>query len=122
MKGGTHTTILLGIEDVTLQNELEREKDELLREKDVLLEELQHRTANSLQIIASIILMKSRAVKSEESRIHLEDAHKRVLSIAAVQQQLHASAATGTVEVATYLSKLCDTLATSMIGDSRPIP
>jgi len=120
-EGGTHTTILLGIEDVTVQNELEREKDELLREKDVLLEELQHRTANSLQIIASIILMKSRAVNSEESRIHLEDAHKRVLSIAAVQQQLHASAATGTVEVATYLSNLCETLASSMIGDSRPI-
>ena len=120
-EGGTHTTILLGIEDVTLQNELEREKDELLREKDVLLEELQHRTANSLQIIASIILMKSRAVNSEETRIHLEDAHKRVLSIAAVQQQLHASAATGSVEVASYLTNLCDTLATSMIGDSRPI-
>jgi hypothetical protein len=54
-KGGAGTTILLGIEDVTERRVLEREKDELLRQKDVLLEELQHRIANSLQIIASII-------------------------------------------------------------------
>jgi two-component sensor histidine kinase len=120
-EGGTHTTILLGIKDVTVQNGLEREKDELLREKDVLLEELQHRTANSLQIIASIILMKSRSVNSEETRIHLEDAHKRVLAIAAVQKQLHASAAIDSVEVGPYLTDLCDTLAASMIGDTRPI-
>ena len=50
-----------------------------------MLEELQHRIANSLQIIASIILMKARAVQSEETRFHLEDAHKRVLSIAAAE-------------------------------------
>ena len=63
-----------------LANDWSSEKDELLREKDVLMEELQHRTANSLQIIASIILMKSRAVQSAETRYHLEDAHKRVLA------------------------------------------
>jgi two-component sensor histidine kinase len=117
---GANTTILLGMEDVTDRRVLEREKDELLREKDVLLEELQHRIANSLTIIASIILMKARTVQSEETRLHLQDAHKRVMSIAAVQQQLHASGV-GTIEVSPYLSRLCETLATSMIGESRPI-
>ena len=120
-EGGAGTTILLGMEDVTERRILEREKDELLRQKDTLLEELQHRIANSLQIIASIILMKARAVQSEETRFHLQDAHKRVLSIAAVQKQLHASAATGAIEIAPYLSKLCESLAHSMIGDTRPI-
>jgi hypothetical protein len=70
-EGGTHTTILFGIEDVTAQRILEREKDELLRQKDMLFEEQQHRVSNSLQIIASIILMKARAVQSEETRHHL---------------------------------------------------
>ena len=122
-EGGAGTTILLGMEDVTERRILEREKDELLREKDgllrekdTLLEELQHRIANSLQIIASIILMKARVVQSEETRFHLEDAHKRVLSIAAVQKQLHASGAAGAIEIAPYLSKLCESLAISMIG------
>ena len=118
---GADTTILLGMEDVTERRVLEREKDELLRQKDVLLEELQHRIANSLQIIASIILLKARAVQSEETRVHLHDAHKRVMSIAAVQQQLHASRTVGSVEIAPYLSGLCEALAASMIGDDRPI-
>jgi two-component sensor histidine kinase/PAS domain-containing protein len=120
-KGGANRTILLGIEDITERRILEREKEELLRQKGVLLEELQHRVANSLQIIASILLMKARAVQSQETRIHLEDAHQRVMSVAAVQKQLYASEATGSVEIAPYLTKLCDSLATSMIGDIRPI-
>jgi two-component sensor histidine kinase len=120
-KGGANRTILLGIEDITERRILEREKEELLRQKGVLLEELQHRVANSLQIIASILLLKARAVQSQETRLHLEDAHQRVLSAAAVQKQLYASEATGSVEIAPYLVKLCASLATSMIGDSRPI-
>jgi two-component sensor histidine kinase len=120
-EGGANTTILLGMEDITDRRNLEREKDELLRQKEVLLEELQHRVANSLQIIASILLMKARTVQSEETRLHLRDAHKRVLSIAAVQKQLHASGADGSIEIKPYLARLCETLAISMIGDSRPI-
>ena len=119
--GGADTTILLGIEDITERRVLERDKDELLRQKDVLLEELQHRIANSLQIIASIILMKAKAVQSEETRLHLQDTHKRVMSVAAVQRHLHAPGLDGAVEVTPYLSRLCEALAASMIGDNRPI-
>jgi hypothetical protein len=57
---GGPTTILLGIEDVTDKRVLENEKDELIRQKQILLEELEHRVANSLQIIASIIMLKAR--------------------------------------------------------------
>jgi chemotaxis protein methyltransferase CheR len=119
--GGAGTTILLGMEDVTARMMAEREKNDLLKQKDMLLEELQHRIANSLQIIASIILLKARAVQSEETRLHLHDAHKRVMSIAAVQKQLHASGVGGSIEIAPYLSRLCETLASSMIGETRPI-
>lgn len=120
-KAGAENSILLGIEDVTVRRILEREKDALLRQKEMMLEELQHRVANSLQIIAGIILMKATRVDSEETRAHLQDAHKRVISIAAVQAQLHASGAIGPIDIVPYLSKLCATLATSMISDNRPI-
>ncbi len=113
--------ILLGIEDITEKRILEREKDELLRQKDVLLDELRHRVANSLQIIASIIMMKARTVESEETRRHLQDAHQRVMSVAAVQDHLHASIPGVLVELGPYLSKLCEALSQSMIGDNRSI-
>jgi two-component sensor histidine kinase len=116
-----HTNILVGIEDITVQRNLERDKDDLLRQKDVLLDELQHRVANSLQIIASFIMMKAKSVQSEETRRHLHDAHSRVISVAAVQEHLHASAGIGSMEMQPYLTKLCEALAHSMTGEDQPI-
>ena len=118
---GSHTTVLLAFEDITDRRAIERQVQELLREKDMLLEEIQHRVANSLQIIASILLLKARAVQSEETRLQLEDAHQRVLSIAAVQQHLHVAGGGKPIELESYLTKLCETLAQSMIGDSRAV-
>ena len=120
-EGGAEPTILLGIEDVTSQRSLEAEKDSLLAEKDILLSELRHRVSNSLQIIASIILLKATRVSSEETRVHLQDAHNRVLSVATVQQQLQVAGGLGRIEVGPYLAKLCLALADSMIADDRRI-
>jgi two-component sensor histidine kinase len=120
-ENGTAANILLGIEDVTHARRLECERLDMLHEKDVLLEELQHRIANSLQIIASIIMLKAKRVSSEESRAHLEDAHNRVMSVATVQKQLHVAGGIGRIEVHPYLAKLCEALAGSMIGDDRAI-
>ena len=120
-EAGTHTTTLLAFEDITDRRAIEEQVQELLREKDMLLQEMQHRVSNSLQIIASILLMKARTVQSEETRLQLEDAHQRVMSVAAVQQHLQVSGRGATIEISNYLAKLCETLAQSMIGDSRPI-
>ncbi len=118
---GSRANILLGIEDITERLVLERERADLLRQKDVLLDELRHRVANSLQIIASIIMIKARTVESEETRRHLQDAHQRVMSVAAVQEHLHAVALGGPIQLGPYLSKLCQALAHSMVGDDRSI-
>jgi two-component sensor histidine kinase len=111
------SALLLAIEDVTHRRIAEREKDELLREKELLLEEMRHRVANSLQIIASILLLKARTVQSEETRRHLQDAHQRVISVATVQEQLRGTGHGDRIEVGPYLTKLCDSLAKSMVGD-----
>lgn len=121
-------TILLAFTDVTERRAIEREKDrllarteDLLRQKQVLLQEMEHRVANSLQIIASILMMKARAVSSEETRSHLRDAHQRVMSVASVQSHLHVADGIDQIEVGSYLFKLCDGLAASMIGENQPI-
>ena len=113
--------ILLAFEDITERRSAERALKTLLEQKDILLAEMSHRIANSLQIIASILLMKARNVKSDETRQHLEDAHRRVMSVASVQQHLQAVGQAEQVEVGGYLSKLCEALATSIIGDNRRI-
>jgi two-component sensor histidine kinase len=113
--------ILLAIEDVTDRRAAEHEIANLLQQKETLLQEMQHRIANSLQIIASILSLKARAVKSEETRQHLEEARQRVMSVAAVQQQLLASGHGAQIEIGPYLVRLCETLAASMTDDSHPI-
>ncbi len=121
---GSEKTILLAFIDITARRAIEREKDalhlrteELLRQKDILLQEMQHRVANSLQIIASILLLKARAVTSGKTRRDLQDAHQRVMSVAEVQRHLSASEGVDQIEVGPYINKLCNSLLSSMVGD-----
>lgn len=109
--------MLLAVSDITAARLAERYKDDLLREKQVLLQELQHRVANSLQIIASVLIQSARKVQSEEARTYLNDAHQRVMSIATLQRQLAASA-TENVALRPYFTDLCSTIGASMISDS----
>src|ERR1700678_3047945 len=111
-----HVRLLLAITDVTLARAEARQKDDLIREKAILLQEVQHRVANSLQIIASVLMQGARKVQSEEARGHLQNAHHRVMSIAAVQRHLAVSSL-GDIAVRPYFVQLCESLAVSMIPD-----
>jgi len=108
--------LLLAITDVTSIRSEARQKDDLIREKAILVQEVQHRVANSLQIIASVLMQSARRVQSEEARGYLQNAHHRVMSIAAVQKLLSASEH-DTVSLGPYLSQLCASLGASMIAD-----
>jgi two-component sensor histidine kinase len=125
--GGTDARLILTVSDVTdartaekLKNDLLRDKDALLKDKAVLLQELQHRVANSLQIIASVLMQSARKVQSEETKTHLFDAHQRVMSVAALQQQLAASTI-GEVTLRPYLTALCESIGASMIRDHNKV-
>ena len=117
---GSAVRLVLSIADVTEARAAEKLKQDLLKEKDVLLQELHHRVANSLQIIASVLMQSARQVSSEESRGHLYDARQRVMSVAALQQQLAVSRL-GDVEIHPYLVALCESIGASMIRDHDQI-
>ncbi|MES2724030.1 MAG: histidine kinase dimerization/phosphoacceptor domain -containing protein [Pseudomonadota bacterium] len=119
--------LLLAVNDVTQarltsQQDADslKHKDDQLREKAILLREVQHRVANSLQIIASVLLQSARKVQSDETRAYLKDAHNRVMSIATVQQQL-ATSSLEAVVLRPYLIQLCQSLAASMIRDPHQL-
>jgi two-component sensor histidine kinase len=115
-----HVRLLLAVVDVTDARAAEKLKDNLLREKAILLQEVQHRVANSLQIIASVLMQSARRVQSTEARGLLRDAHHRVMSIAAVQRQLAASRI-GDVMHRPYFEQLCESLSASMIHDREQL-
>lgn len=111
-----HVRMVMSVADVTEAREHEKLNDDLLREKAILLQELQHRVANSLQIIASVLMQSARRVRSEQARGHLRDARNRVMSVAALQRQLSVSRLED-VALRAYFTDLCDTIGASMIGD-----
>jgi two-component sensor histidine kinase len=111
-----NTRVLLAVSDVTDARLAERLKDNLLQEKAMLYEELQHRIANSLQIIASVLMQSARRATSAQTRSHLFDTHSRVMSVAALQHQLTASNV-GEVRLRDYFSELAQSIGASMIRD-----
>jgi two-component sensor histidine kinase len=112
--------LVLSIVDVTVARAAQRRLEALVREKDVLHQELQHRVANSLQIIASILMQSARRVATDETRTHLVDAHHRVIAIATLQRQL-ATTAAHEVIVRPYLRELCASIAAAMIYDTKKL-
>ena len=105
--------LVLTISDVTdaliaekLKQDMLREMEDIRRDKAMLLQELQHRVANSLQIIASVLLQTARRVQSDETRSHLHAAHNRVMSVAALQKQLAVSKLDD-VPLRSYFIELC---------------
>jgi two-component sensor histidine kinase len=123
--------LIVTINDVTDARAATRQSQDLLRanearnadllhDNELLLQEIRHRVANSLQIIASVLMQSARRTQSEEVKDQLRDAHNRVMSVAELQQQLAVSTQ-GHVELRGYLTKLCETIAASMIPDPTVI-
>jgi len=110
------TRLLLCIDDVTDARRAAKLTADTMRENALLLQEMQHRIANSLQIIASVLLQSARRVQSSETRVHLYDAHQRVMSIAKLQQQL-AVTEQRDVGLRSYFTELCASISASMIRD-----
>jgi chemotaxis protein methyltransferase CheR len=127
-EGSESRMVLLAIKDITERRVAEQEKqrllehtEELLEQQRTLLREMQHRIANSLQIIASILLLKAGSVSSEETKNELRSAHQRVMSVATVQSHLSSSGGIEQIEMRPYLTKLSAGLASSMVGPKQHI-
>src|SRR6476469_1477883 len=125
---GKSRMVLLAIKDITERRVAEQETqrllehtEELLEQQRTLLREMRHRIANSLQIIASILLLKAGAVTSEETKNELRAAHQRVMSVASVQSHLHASDGIEQIAMGPYLTKLCSGLASSMVDPRQHV-
>jgi two-component system, sensor histidine kinase PdtaS len=110
------TRILIAVSDVTDAKADAALKEDALRRNRTLLMEARHRVANSLQIIASVLLQNAKKTQSDEARDHLRDAHQRVMSVAALERLLSTSE-DGDVEVHAYFTSLCESITASMIGD-----
>jgi two-component sensor histidine kinase len=83
--------------------------DELLAERDAMFGELQHRVANNMQFISSLLAMQGRRLPpGDVARDILRDAADRLRRFAAIHRQLHDSQAA---------DRRFDTLAREVLSD-----
>ncbi|MCX7559266.1 sensor histidine kinase [Sulfitobacter sp. F26204] len=69
----------------------EAELEDMVREKNVLIKEVHHRVKNNLQLISSIMNMKIREAKHDETKSVLMRLQDRVLSLASIHRDLYQS-------------------------------
>ena len=81
---GNHIGSLVLLRDVT---DLRRRERELIT-KDATIREIHHRVKNNLQTVAALLRLQARRIESERGREALEEAVRRVGSIAIVHETL----------------------------------
>jgi len=84
-----------------------------LHEKEVLLRELHHRTRNNMQLICSLLSLKSASDNNEHVKSVLMEMENRIKSMALVHQKLNKSADFSHVHLDEYINDLVPLLMQS---------
>jgi len=96
-----------------------RRRDRLLLSKDAAIREVHHRVKNNLQTISSLLRLQARRLKAGEGKSALEEAERRVRSIALVHEILSREA-TDQVDFNEILPSLVR-MAEDLISSEQPV-
>ncbi|OGO75056.1 MAG: hypothetical protein A2203_11865 [Chromatiales bacterium RIFOXYA1_FULL_46_5] len=113
LEGDKKAAVLATITDVSAAKAAQQnlqsiidEKTALLAERTLLLNEVHHRVKNNLQIVSSLLSLRSRGATPELKQVLLES-QLRVRTMALTHQLLYEKRDFSSVPLATYLRQLC---------------
>ncbi|TPG20839.1 response regulator [Sphingomonas koreensis] len=87
---------------------------------ETLLREVNHRVANSLQLVSALVQMQSNAVTDEGARLALQDTQRRIAAIGQVHRRLYSANDVESVDMQEYLGALVDELAQTWSSEGAP--
>ncbi|MES3153577.1 sensor histidine kinase [Sphingomonas faeni] len=87
---------------------------------EALLGEVNHRVANSLQLVSAMVRLQATALTDPSAREALEDTQRRIQAIAQVHRRLYTSNDVENVDMREYLGALVDELAETWSTDALP--
>ncbi|MES3055502.1 response regulator [Sphingomonas faeni] len=87
---------------------------------EALLGEVNHRVANSLQLVSAMVRLQATALTDPSAREALEDTQRRIQAIAQVHRRLYTSNDVESVDMQEYLGALVDELAETWSTDAFP--
>ncbi|MDB5614229.1 MAG: blue-light-activated histidine kinase 2 [Devosia sp.] len=88
---------------------------------EMLLYEVNHRVANSLSLVSSLITLQSRALADPTAKDALSETQERIFAISLVHKRLYGSADVHSVALNEYLTGLLDHLRTSLRGQGHGV-
>ncbi len=92
--------------DITEQYLNREQLHQALEEKNLLLRELYHRTKNNLQVIISMLSLRSRSVTDEPTRTLLQNLMANVHAMALVHQKLYESQNLSRLDLGSYIREI----------------
>ena len=103
--------------------EANRRLEAVVVRQEALLREVNHRVANSLQLVSSLVHMQTAAVRDGEAKDALRDTQARISAIMQVHRRLYTSDDVERVDVSEYLQGLVSELQLSLPGggDERAV-
>lgn len=108
--------------NLTLEERVESRTHELAlaRERaEVLLSEVNHRVANSLQLVAALVNMQSKTVTEESAKGALKETEARIQAISQIHKSLYTSGDVTSVALNDYLGAMLDNLGVAMRNDGH---
>jgi two-component sensor histidine kinase len=92
----------------------------LARERaEVLLSEVNHRVANSLQLVAALVNLQHKAVQDDAAKDALTETQSRIQAISLIHKSLYTSGDVTSVALGDYLYGMLDNLETAMRKDGH---
>lgn len=98
----------------------EREMREARERAELMLGEVNHRIANSLALVASLVRMQSSLVADPNAVAALTETQARIQAIGAVHRRLYKSTDLGRVALDDYIAELVEDLQSSLQGEDGP--
>ena len=83
------------------------DKNDMILRQDLLMQEADHRLSNSLQMIASLLMMQARSASSAEVTSQLASASARVAALGRIHQRLHNMDSEVVMAFKPYLEGIC---------------
>lgn len=105
-------------EELQLQNDTIDSKS---NENETLIKEVHHRVKNNLQIITSLLRMQSNELEHDDSKIHFDEAIKRVMTMSLIHQKLYQNRDLSEINLKNYLESLTHELTQFMDEDQMSI-
>jgi two-component sensor histidine kinase len=99
----------------------EAELQTSLAQKEVLLKEVHHRVKNNLQIVSSLLSLRTRAIQNPTIKDALEKVQTRIKALALVHRSLYEQEGPTSVDIERFLTELCQLLADSGAAETGAV-